>query len=49
MSMTENDIPREIKIGNIYGFDGHNFAGNVYDKNGVCPCLGTMQGEIGSR
>lgn len=44
MSMTESDIPREIKIGNIYGFDGGNFAGNVYDADGICPCLRTFCG-----
>lgn len=34
----------EIRIGNIYGFTGGNYAGNVYDKNGICPCLRTMRG-----
>ena len=32
------------KIGNIYGFDGGNYAGNVYDANGLSPTLRTMQG-----
>lgn len=34
----------EIRIGNIYGFTGGNFAGNVYDANGICPCLRTFGG-----
>jgi DNA (cytosine-5)-methyltransferase 1 len=34
----------ETRIGNIYGFDGGNFAGNVYDKNGISPTISTMQG-----
>ena len=34
----------ERKIGNIYGFTGGNYAGNVYDKNYMAPTLNTMQG-----
>lgn len=32
------------KLGNIYGFDGGNYAGNVYDKNDIAPTLTNMQG-----
>lgn len=35
----------EVKqLGNIYGFTGGNYAGNVYDKDGISPTLKTMQG-----
>ena len=34
----------ERRIGNIYGFDGGNYAGNVYDYNFLAPTLNTMQG-----
>lgn len=35
----------EVKqIGNIYGFDGGNYAGNVYDKNGLCPAIRANSG-----
>lgn len=34
----------EKKIGNIFGFTGGNYAGNVYDQNFMCPTLNTMQG-----
>ena len=34
----------ERKLGNIFGFQGGNYAGNVYDKNFECPTLNTMQG-----
>ena len=33
-----------IKLGNIYGFTGGNFAGNVYSAKGIAPALKTMQG-----
>lgn len=33
-----------IKLGNIYGFTGGNFAGNVYSTKGIAPALNTMQG-----
>lgn len=32
------------KIGNIYGYDGGNYAGNVYDQNHIAPTLTNMQG-----
>lgn len=32
------------KLGNIYGFDGGNYAGNVYEKNDIAPTLTNMQG-----
>ena len=31
-------------MGNIYGAKGGNYAGTVYDDNGLSPCLSTMQG-----
>lgn len=34
----------EVRIGNIYGFDGGNYAGNVYDKNNCSPTIRTYQG-----
>ena len=34
----------ERRLGNIFGFGGGNYAGNVYDKNYMCPTLNTMQG-----
>lgn len=34
----------ERKIGNIFGFSGGNYAGNVYDKDHLSPTLNTMQG-----
>ena len=33
-----------IKLGNIYGFTGGNFAGIVYSVKGIAPALNTMQG-----
>lgn len=38
-------IVEEIRLGNIYGDDkGTGYVGNVWDKNGICPCIMTMQG-----
>jgi cytosine-specific methyltransferase len=34
----------ERRIGNIYGFDGGNFAGNVYDDKATSPTIRTYQG-----
>ncbi|MCM1236882.1 MAG: DNA cytosine methyltransferase [Ruminococcus flavefaciens] len=34
----------EKRLGNIYGFDGGNYAGNVYDKDGLSPTIRTYQG-----
>ena len=34
----------EVRLGNIFGFTGGNYAGNVYDQNYMCPTLNTMQG-----
>lgn len=34
----------EKKLGNIYGFDGGNYAGNVYDKENLSPTIRTFQG-----
>ena len=35
----------EIKrLGNIYGFDGGNYAGNVYSSKGLCPALNSTGG-----
>lgn len=34
-----------IHLGNIYNeILGKGYAGNVWDKNGLCPTLTTMQG-----
>ena len=35
---------QERKLGNIYSFDGGNYAGNVYDKECISPTRRTMQG-----
>lgn len=32
------------KLGNIYGFNGGNYAGNVYDQNGLAPNFLGMEG-----
>lgn len=38
-------IMEVIRLGNLYGEDrGTGFAGNVWDKSGVCPTITTMQG-----
>lgn len=34
----------ERKLGNIYSFDGGNYAGNVYSKEHISPTLKTAQG-----
>ena len=36
----------ERKIGNIFGFSGGNYAGNVYDKDHLSPTLKTMKGGL---
>ena len=36
----------EVRLGNIFGFTGGNYAGNVYDQNFMCPTLNTMQGGV---
>ena len=37
-----------VRLGNIYNEKaGAGFAGNVWDKNGICPTLTTMQGGGG--
>ena len=33
-----------LRLFNIYGHTGGNFAGNVYDQNGLAPALLTMSG-----
>ena len=38
-----NEI-REKKLGNLWGFTGGNYVGNVYDKECIAPALLTMQG-----
>lgn len=40
----DNRLWREIRLGNIYGFTGGNYAGNVYDKRGLCPAMNAMGG-----
>lgn len=38
-------MQKEVKqIGNIYGFDGGNYAGNVYEKDGLCPAIRANSG-----
>ena len=37
---------QEIRIGNIYGATGGNFAGNVYDKKGIAPTINTCGGGV---
>lgn len=32
------------KLGNIYGFDGGNYAGNVYDSENIAPTLRSHSG-----
>ena len=39
-----NDGVRPIRLFNIYGFTGMNYAGNVWDINGLSPALNTMSG-----
>lgn len=34
----------ERRLGNIYGFDGGNYAGNIYDKEMLSPTIRTYQG-----
>ena len=34
----------EVRLGNIFGYTGGNYAGNVYDKDHLSPTLNTMQG-----
>ena len=36
----------ERRIGNIFGFTGGNYAGNVYDQNYIAPTLNNMQGGV---
>ena len=37
-----------IRLGNIYNPNlGTSYAGNVWDKEGICPTLTTMQGGGG--
>lgn len=33
-----------IRLGNIYGFTGGSYAGNVYSPNGMCPSINTAGG-----
>lgn len=35
---------KERRLGNIYGFDGGNYAGNVYDVERLSPTIRTYQG-----
>lgn len=35
---------KERRLGNIYGFDGGNYAGNVYDNEMLSPTIRTYQG-----
>lgn len=38
------DTNREMKIGNIFGATGGNYAGNVYDQDYLAPAINTAQG-----
>ena len=42
--LEEVDEVEVKKVGNIYGFEGGSFAGNVYDENGLAPAIRTMEG-----
>lgn len=35
---------KERRLGNIYGFDGGNYAGNIYDREALSPTIRTYQG-----
>lgn len=37
-------VTREKKLGNLNGFTGGNFAGNVYDKDMLCPTISACSG-----
>lgn len=37
-------VVTERRLGNIYGFDGGNYAGNVYDDEMLSPAIRTYQG-----
>lgn len=39
-----NEEKMPIKLYNIYGYSGGNYAGNVYDTNGIAPALNDMRG-----
>lgn len=39
--MTTNQL---IRLGNIYGFTGGSYAGNVYSHRGLCPAINTAGG-----
>ena len=41
---TVNAVLEPVRLGNIYGFTGGNYAGNVYDKDYLAPTLNTMVG-----
>lgn len=41
LSLTPND---PIKIGNIYGFSGGSFDGNVFLAEGICTAIITFPG-----
>lgn len=38
------DEIKTVRLFNIYGFTGMNYAGNVWDKNALSPALLTMSG-----
>lgn len=41
----EPQEPQLTRFGNLFGRDkGSGYAGNVWDRNGLCPTLDTMQG-----
>lgn len=38
------EIKRVKRLGNLFGYIGASFSGNVYDVNSLSPTLNTMQG-----
>ena len=40
----EANKANEIRLGNLFGGTGGNWAGMVYDKDGIAPTILTMSG-----
>lgn len=45
LSLNNSGGMGERRLGNIYGFDGGNYAGNVYDEKALSPTIRTYQGN----
>lgn len=45
LPIIQKEMNREKKLGNINGFSGGNYAGNVYDKGFLAPALNTCGGQ----